>query len=184
MDEQHKFCPNSADSWCKYWIDSINGTQTYSEENRLAVVFKEELKPIFERFSDAELLGRCFKGLTQNQNKSINNVLWSMCPKTKLCCRQKVLLAVACSILKFNIGGASKAYILKCIGVKPKCNMLLALRRQNSKRVCHSMRKISIKERESRRERRADRKRKVATKISFLSGGFGLSIEPEVEFWS
>ena len=31
-DEQHKICPNSADSWCKYWIDTINGIKTYSEE--------------------------------------------------------------------------------------------------------------------------------------------------------
>ena len=47
--------PNSADSWCKYWIDSINGIKTYSEENILSVIFKEELKPIFERIPNAEL---------------------------------------------------------------------------------------------------------------------------------
>ena len=23
-DEQHKICPSSADSWCKYWIDTNN----------------------------------------------------------------------------------------------------------------------------------------------------------------
>ena len=91
----------------------------------------------------------------------------------------KILLAVADSILKFHIGGATKAYILKCIGVKPKCNMLLVLRKQDSKRVYHSTRKISIKD--SRRKRRADRKRKVDTKVSYLSDGFGLSIEPEVD---
>ena len=54
-DEQHKICLNSADSWCKYWIDTINGIKTYSEEKRLSVIFKEELKPIFERLPNAEL---------------------------------------------------------------------------------------------------------------------------------
>ena len=53
-DEQHKICPNSADSWCKYGIDTINGIKTYSEE-RDSVNFKEELKPTFERLPNAEL---------------------------------------------------------------------------------------------------------------------------------
>ena len=40
-DEQHKICPNSADSWCKYWIDTINGIKTYSEERVFQLILKK-----------------------------------------------------------------------------------------------------------------------------------------------
>ena len=59
LDEQHKYCPQSPDTWCKFWFDNINGTTTYLEKNRLDSIFKIELEPIFKRLTSAELLERC-----------------------------------------------------------------------------------------------------------------------------
>ena len=78
LDDQHKFCPKGDDSWCKYWSDREN----YSEKNRLPAVFADLLKPVFVDLTKDELLKRCLLGLTQNQNKALNNILWG--PKANL----------------------------------------------------------------------------------------------------
>ena len=71
LEEQHRFCPK--DGWCKFWKSKA----TYKDSSRLPFIFQGELKPIFERLSSNELLQRCLKGYTQNQNEAINHVLWN-----------------------------------------------------------------------------------------------------------
>ena len=95
LDKQHQYCPKDNKTWCKYWKSKNNNDCSYSEENRLPAVFHKELEPIFERLSKDELLERCLKGLTQNQNESLNRQIWTTCcPKTKYCGMNRVRLAV------------------------------------------------------------------------------------------
>ena len=72
----------------------------------------EQLDPIFTRLSKDELLSRCLKGMTQNQNESANGVLWFKCPKTKFCGARRVRIAVCETIAAFNTGAASKAVVM------------------------------------------------------------------------
>ena len=81
MAVQHRFCPTGKDSRCKYQIDISLGTKTYTPSKCLPNAFRNELKPIFERLSEKSLLQRCLKGYAQDQNESVNNNLWSKCPK-------------------------------------------------------------------------------------------------------
>jgi hypothetical protein len=39
------------------------------------------IKPIFIRLSSNELLSKCLDGETQNQNESINGMIWNRIPK-------------------------------------------------------------------------------------------------------
>ena len=78
LTKQHQYCPVHKNTWCTFLKDRQYGTSTYTEDTRLPAVFKTELKYIFDRLSDTNLLSRCLKGLTQNQNESINNMLWSI----------------------------------------------------------------------------------------------------------
>ena len=91
MEKQHCACPQTTDTWCKFWHDKIHGSKTYEGANRLPNVFLKELKPIFTRLSDDALLKRCLRGLTQNQNEGINGVLWANCPKTKNKIKMKLI---------------------------------------------------------------------------------------------
>ena len=59
----------------------------------LPFIFRGELKPIFARLSK-ELLHSCQKGLTRNQNESLNNVLWSKCSKRIFIGKDRFTLAV------------------------------------------------------------------------------------------
>ena len=81
LSEQHKLCPQGASSWCRYQQDVANKTESYNELNRLPKVFRDELKPLFTRLSKTDLLQRCLRGITQNQNEAINAILWKKMPK-------------------------------------------------------------------------------------------------------
>ena len=66
LEVQHRFCPEGESSWCKYQKDLMKKTNTYYQSKCLPSVFRDELRSIFERLSDRNLLQRCLKGLTQN----------------------------------------------------------------------------------------------------------------------
>ena len=74
MAEQHANCPKYG--WCKYWVNNSN----YDPSKRLACVFVDALKPIFTRLTNEDILQRCLKGFTQNQNESLNGTVWNRCP--------------------------------------------------------------------------------------------------------
>ena len=91
----------------------------------------------------------------------------------------KVLLPVTETVAYFNTGAASKATLLKSLGVTPSENMLMALRKADSERVRKAAVKISVKACLCRRKLRAKKKCKPKSKVTYLAGGFGLSQEPE-----
>ena len=95
------------------------------KDSRLPSVFKLLLKPIFSRLSNNDILGRCLKGLTPNQNEAINGMLWAVCPKTKFCGRSKVLLAVADTVLQWNSGADDKLILYNDLGISPGINTIL-----------------------------------------------------------
>ena len=137
------------------------------------------MKPLFTRLSDDSLLGRCLRGLTQNQNEAANQVLWTKCPKTKFCGRVKLQLALCETVTHFNSGAGARAVLLKAYGVAPGTNMLSALRKSDDKRIKFAARKISAKAWLNRRKLRGKTKSKTKVKTTYMLGGFGLSKEPE-----
>ena len=83
---------------------SMKSRDNYDNEKRLPTVFYDLLEPIFQRLSKNDLLNRCLHGMTQNQNESVNGLLWGRCLKTKFCGSQKVELAVSETVCEFNTG--------------------------------------------------------------------------------
>ena len=178
LKKQHQYCPKSNDTWCKYWKDKNNSTNFYSEDTRLPEVFIEELNPIFIRLSNNELLSRCLRGITQNQNEAANGMLWSKCPKTKFCGARRVRIAAAQTIAAFNTGAASQAVALDLCGVSPGMNTKKALRKQDEQRLLTAAKKVSEKYRKQRQKLRSQKKDK-ADKKSYQPGGFGLNVQPD-----
>jgi hypothetical protein len=58
----------------------FNGTSTYNEDNRLPNLFIKDVEQISSRLSKGDLLNRCLKGMTQNQNDAANGMLWPRSP--------------------------------------------------------------------------------------------------------
>ena len=81
LKKHHQYCPQSAETLCKYWKDKNNRTNLYNEDYRLSVVFMAELDPICTRLSKDDLLNRGLKGITQNQNEAANGYWGQNIPK-------------------------------------------------------------------------------------------------------
>jgi len=117
LDVQHKYCPKSSTSWCRFQTDKMNKTSTYDQSRCLPHVFRAELKPIFDRLASQDLLQRCLKGFTQNQNEALNNILWLKCPKRVFCGKTKLQTAAAQAIVTWNMGSAGQGTILNKLGL-------------------------------------------------------------------
>ena len=57
-------------------------------------MFRGELGEIFTGLSSPDLLNVCQRGLTQNQNESINNMIWSKYPKRVLSSKSRFVISV------------------------------------------------------------------------------------------
>ena len=173
--QQHKFCPHGLDSWCKFQKDCVSKSNTYSSDKCLPSVFRDELRPIFERLSSKTLLQRCMKGFTQNQNEALNNTLWAKCPKRVFVGRTKLESAVGSSVLLWNRGAASMGSVLETVGIKDLgFNTTTGYRSENKVRIQNMKVKCNSKYRKRRKQLRQARKKKNVTGVSYLSGGFGV----------
>lgn len=180
LDEQHRYCPKSSTSWCRYQADQINNTSTYNQSRCLPSVFRKELKYIFERLSDEKLLKRCLRGYTQNQNESLNNLLWSKCPKRIFCGKRKLEAAAAQAVIIWNMGSAGQGEVLKNIGVKELgVHTITGYRKENSNRIYHAKLKVSSTYRRRRQYLRHDRKRKQTVTKAYKSGAFSTQKVPD-----
>lgn len=69
LEKQHRHCPKGKDTWCTFWADKHNKTNTYDDSKRLPAVFMKELDPVFTRLSDNALLSRCLQGSLKTRIK-------------------------------------------------------------------------------------------------------------------
>ena len=81
VESQYSYCPSDDKTWCKYHKDKILNTNIYDRSKYLPFVFPGELHEIFTRLSSPDRLNACQRGLTQNQNESINNMIGLKCQK-------------------------------------------------------------------------------------------------------
>ena len=182
--EQHQFCPKDKKSWCKFWQEKNFKDAKYSNESLLPPAFFKELQPIFERLCKDELLSRCLKGLTQNQNESLNSQLWTTrCPKTKYCGQRRVEIAVCQAVSVSNTGAASKGVLMKILGLKDLGSYTLrSFHKEDQSRIKNMNRKSSADYKLRRKQLRSEKKMKAKRKRSeksYKAGDFGIEINPE-----
>ena len=70
----------------------------------LPIVIKRELEPIFFDLCKDELLKKCLHGQTQNENESLNAIIWKKAPKTIFVHRKVLEIAVCSAVIEFNGG--------------------------------------------------------------------------------
>ena len=179
LSEQHGFCPQGKESWCRHWRDVANASQTYNETHRLPAVFFTELQPIFKRLGESELLKRCLLGLTQNQNESLNSRLWSLVPKSRFCGKRRVTIGVCETICDSNTGAGSKSVIMKRLGIEAGKNTLSGLWEEDAMSLKNAAKKIQAKYRNRRRRLRFEKKKRTPKEVVYKAGSFGVGIEQE-----
>ena len=115
----HSHCPEGPDSWCGYMADKANKTSNYKHGAGLPVEIGVQLKPTFNRLSDDVLLSRCLDGKTQNQNESLNGMIWEGLPKQRFIGSDLLQLGVHDAVAHFNIGCEASIQVLKNSGINP-----------------------------------------------------------------
>lgn len=76
---QHMNCPPGPSSWCKWQKAAAEGTldDFHHQDPPLADNVLKVIKPIYDSLSDESLLLRCLGSETQNNNESLNSLIWT-----------------------------------------------------------------------------------------------------------
>jgi hypothetical protein len=115
----HVHCPDGPESWCKFKKDKANSTNEYKAGPGLPKDVLKVVKPVFERLSEDSLLDKCLDGKTQNQNESLNGMIWDNLPKTVFVGSDTLHLRIYNAVATFNIGCQASLNILKEAGIEP-----------------------------------------------------------------
>lgn len=106
---QHEKCPGGANSWCAWQRASATNSLTSFKHDYvpLSTDILSSIKPIYEDLSKETLLERCLGGFTQNNNESINQLIWKISPKIIPAGAKTVEIAAYVASCTFNEGISS-----------------------------------------------------------------------------
>ena len=123
------------------------------------------------------------KGLTQNANESINNIVWSRCPKRLFCGRERYMISVCEAITQFNNGANGRKQLFKDLNLDICLNAFTGLQKQDKIRLQHAAYKISEKYKHRRQKLRVLRKNKSKkAKKDYISDAFTANTVPDRNF--
>ena len=142
---QHKYCPKTETTWCMYQKDIINKTNFYNSYKCLPSIFRVELESIFTCLSSQQLMESCQRGLTQNQNESLNNMVWSPCPKRVFCVVLRYKTAVCNSIVPWNQGARGTKNLFQKLKLTVSSNSITGFQHQDRVRLYQSTNRIMKK---------------------------------------
>ena len=170
----HVHCPDGKDSWCRFKKDKAANTNTYRPSKGLPLNVIKEVKPVYVRLSQDSLLEQCLHGKTQNQNESLNGMIWERAPKVTFVGSGIIETASYDAIAHFNIGTDASRRILKELGIEAGEHTKNACKRLDLKRI-----KVSeYKEQNSVKQRRRQIRGKKKSRIDEVEQREGLQYGP------
>ena len=128
-------CPDGPDTWCRYKQDLANKTKLYKPGPGLPDNIIALIKPTHARLSDDDLLKKCLDGKTQNQNESLNGMIWNRLPKTVFVRADVLNFGAYDAVAHFNIGNKAAENILLELGLIPGHIFNESLRKGDKLRV-------------------------------------------------
>lgn len=109
---QHMFCPPGPKSWCKWRkAEANNALDTFRHVAPLSNHVLKVMKPFYE-LSAKSLLQRCLGAETQNNNESLNLLVWTFAPKHIHCGRPSIEISTFLPVNIFNEGFSSILILL------------------------------------------------------------------------
>lgn len=78
----------------------------------------EVIKPIYKDLSRDDLLERCLGAFDQNNNESLNNVIWKFAPKSSFSGTSIVKIAANLGTILFNDGHVALLDVLQLLGIE------------------------------------------------------------------
>ena len=81
------------------------------------MVIHQLIKPIFLDLRTETLLSKSLHGNTQNANESINNIIWTKCPKNIYVHRNVLEMGVSSAVINFEDGNCGILNVFKNLGI-------------------------------------------------------------------
>ena len=134
-------CPRSSESWCKFQADKINNTSLHKNKPGLPSVVSDAIKLVFMDLSDDKLLKKCLHGQTQNNNESLNGVIWKRFPNDVFVGRSTLEMGDASAVISFNDGRSGILKVIENLSMNPG---------ENCFRYCNEKDNTRIKEMEKK----------------------------------
>ena len=160
LEVRHRFCPRTENSWCKFQKDKITGENTYKENITIDKAVSEIIAPVFSHsdLGNDELLKKCMHGQTQNVNESLNNVIWTRCPKRVYVGNSTFKTAVASAVIAYNDGSMGLFPVFEKCGIEIGHFTRVSSEQADKKRIKHSNRKSTDKVKSRRKRLRGIKK--------------------------
>ncbi|XP_067119238.1 uncharacterized protein, partial [Centruroides vittatus] len=103
-EPHHTFCLTSV----QYWFHFKQALEEPSRKRKHTPTLPKEigqaLLPIYKQLTDQELLKRCTRNKTQNNNESLHSLIWQKCPKINFASLKTISTATSLAIMQFNRG--------------------------------------------------------------------------------
>ena len=90
----------------------MNNTHNYIEKPGLSIPLRKKLEPLFRDLSSPDLFKKCLHGNTQNNNESLNRIIWKRCPKDIFVGKLVLEMGVSFAIINFNSGISGMLYVI------------------------------------------------------------------------
>ena len=149
-------------------------------------VFLEFLRPTYEKMKIPNLLRRCLPGFSQNQNESLNSLVWVRAPKHKFHGKNVIETAAWSATLHFNNGASAREEVMLQASIPCGRHTVAGSDRKDKNRIIQSIKKATVKKKQRRlkiqlaRSREEERRLDAEGTPSYLSGGFN-DLETVVE---
>ena len=128
-------CPRSSESWCKLQFDKINNTSSYKNKPGLSSVVRDAIKPNFYGFKWWQSFKKCLHGQTQNNNESLNCVIWKWFPKDVFVGWSTLEIGVASAVISFNDGKSGILKAMENINMNPGENCIRYCNERDSTKI-------------------------------------------------
>ena len=175
----HDHCPEGASSWCRYNHNKANGVSNanYKHGPGLPLPIIHKVKDVYSRLSNNELLEKCLHGKTQNQNESLNGMIWQRIPKEVFVGREMLEFGMNDAISYFNMGAKTVLDLYESLKIPSGKYTLEGCRSLDADRVCAAEYKLTEVVRNRRRVLRGSKKKKEDKKqqaegLTYAAGAF------------
>lgn len=135
------------------------------------------MKPIYEDLSKDELLARCVGGFTQNNNESLNQLIWKIAPKILPAGSKIVDIAALVAACTLNGGTSALLLFMHGMDLKLGWNSHEYARNSDENRVCATEKKSAGETREARIRHRPEQRDALEIAAAAGSSLYGPGID-------
>ena len=187
QNPQHSF------SWCKfnkYMHEKTKNPDTdmpepeHREKPLIPTFYSEHFRECFDKVCRRELLDKCKRGATQNNNESFHNVIWGMARKSQFCSLTTLRLAVDLAVSKYNLGyvsGFSRCFVAALGQGALSSRVVASFSLLDRDRMEHSARRTSEVHKKRRQYLAMLRSRKEQAAIDAGGVSYGPALDEELD---